>query len=136
MKFLKGLFITISVVCIAFTCFFVYSYATARTAPITMVGKSITKFFGGKTANSSTGDTKSAISMLTDSFGLTTSQAGEVVSLASELGIDTSNADEVRRLIEKNSGKADQIESIASSVQSGTMSEAEAKVKLANILDV
>jgi hypothetical protein len=138
LKILKGLFVVISILCIAFTLFFVYSYATGHTAPLAVMGKSIAKVAGQNTTTTSTSSaaSSSTVSMLTEEYGLSSSQASQAVSIAEELGVDTSSPTQVNSFIQKNEGNADEIQSIAAAVQSGKMSETEAKIKLASILNV
>ena len=137
MKILKGLFFIISIACIAFTLFFVYSYATHNTAVISFIAHQITKIAGGNTADAQSNESKNAtVSMLTESYGLSSSQANEVMSIAEELGVDTSDSNKVESFIAKNAGNASKIQEIANAVNSGTMTETEAKIKLAGILDV
>ncbi len=136
MKILKGLFTIISVICIAFSAFFVYSYASGNTGAITKLEQGITiAGYGTELASGANGAT-STVSMLTNNFGLTTSQAGQVISIAEEMGIDTSNPSEVNALVAKNIGNADEIKNIAEDYQSGAISESQAKSMLAGILDV
>lgn len=133
MKILKGIFIIISVVCIAFTCFFAYSYISGHTAPLAILGHQIAKL-GGKHTNSTANSV--ATSKLTNEYGLSTSQANKVVDLASSLGVDTSDPDAVDAFIAKNADKVDDAQDLANAVQSGKMTEAEAYARLAGMLDV
>lgn len=136
MKILKGLFVIISVICIAFSAFFVYSYASGNTGIITKLEQGITLAGYGTGLASGANGTTSTVSMLTNNFGLTTSQAGQVISIAEEMGIDTSDPSEVNALVAKNIGNADEIKSIAERYQSGAISESQAKSMLAGILNV
>lgn len=136
-KFLKGLVGIIAALCIAFTAFFVYSYATGNTQGMLVIEAGIAKLANKAVpgSNASSGSA-STIGVLTSTFGLTTSQAGEVVSLAEDLGIDMSDPVEVSALAAKNAGNVDEIKEIAAAVQAGQMTEAQAKAKLAGIIDV
>ncbi len=133
MKILKGLFVLISVVCIAFTGFFAFSYISGNTAPLAILGHQIAKL-GGKHAT--TGANSTTVNKLTNEYGLSTSQANKVVELASSLGVDTSDSAAVDSFIAKNYDKVDDAQALANAVQSGKMSEAEAYARLAELLDV
>ena len=137
MKILKGILIFISVLCIAFTCFFAYSYMTGRTAPILFLGHQIAKMGKQITGNTSTSSTTSStIDTLTSEYGLSTSQAQQAVEIAESLGVDTSDPQEVNSFIAKNADKVDDAQALVEAVQSGRMSEAEAYSRLAGMLDV
>lgn len=134
MKVLKFLFVTISILCIAFTAFFAYSYLTGHTAPIAIIGHQIAKL-GGKGAGASA-DSSRAVSVLTSEYGLSSIQAAQVVDLAASLGVDTSDPAEVDAFIAKNADKVDDAQELADAVQSGKITEAEAYARLAGMLDV
>ena len=134
---LKGLFIIISVICIAFSAFFVYSYATGHTGLIGKVERGLMiAGLGTGIAGSGAGGSSSTISMLTDGFGLTTSQAGQVIALADQLGIDTTDGAEMGAVVARNIGNADEIQGIAEAYQSGDISEAQAKALLKDVINV
>ena len=135
MKVLKAVFTIISVICIAFTCFFAYSYLTGNTTPLAILGHQIAKL-GGKSTTASSGSTSSAVSTLTNNYGLSSSQASQVVDLAASLGVDTSNPAEVDSFIAKNIDKVDDAQALADAVGAGEMSEAEAYARLAGMLNV
>lgn len=141
MKILKGIFIIISIICILFSCFFVYSSASGNTELLHKiergllvigVNSGITTIHG---SNGSSGS-ESTVSMLTEKFGLTTSQAGQVISIASQLGVNTDDPAEMSRFIAKNAGNADEIKDVARRYQSGEISESQAKALLAGIVNV
>ncbi len=132
MKILKGLFIVISIICIAFTGFFAYSYISGHTAPLAILGHQISKLAGKPATTTNT----ATVNKLTNEYGLSTSQANKVVELASSLGVDTSDSAAVDAFIAKNSDKLDDAEALANAVKAGKMSEAEAYARLAEMLDV
>lgn len=139
-KLLKGIYIVISVCCIAFTLFFVVSAATGNTSMLGKIEAGLT-VVGAKTGvdSSSSGSSagsssESTLSMLRNDFGLSTSQAGQVISIASQLGVDTDNPAEMRSFIAKNAGNAGAIKEIANMYQNGQISESQAKAMLAGIV--
>lgn len=138
MKFLKGFFIVISIVSIAFSCFFVFASATGRISMLTKIEAGIAMLANSKdkAVGLGSGDSNSTVSMLTSTYGLTTSQAGQVIALAEKLGVNTSDPVEMNGFIAKNAGNASEIKGVAERYQSGQISEEQAKALLAGIVDV
>lgn len=137
-SFLKGLFVVIAVVCIAFTAFFLLAAARGDTAPIDRVERGVFALVHatGATLPGTTSEDTSAVGLLTSQYGLTTSQAGQIVSMADQLGVDVSDSAEMSALVAKNIGNADEIRDIASRYQSGQISESQAKALLAGVINV
>lgn len=141
-KLLKGIYIVISVCCIAFTLFFVISTATGNTsmlgkieAGLTVVGTKAGVSDSGSGGGASTGSSsESTLGMLVNDFGLSTSQAGQVINIAGQLGVDTNNPAEMRSFIAKNAGNAGAIKEIANMYQNGQISESQAKAMLAGVV--
>lgn len=138
MKFLKGFFILVSVICIAFTAFFAVASATGHIGTLTKLEAGIAKLAGGSDSPAGQGatGTESTISMLTKTYGLSTSQAGQLVDIAGQLGVDTDDPAEMNRFIANNAGNSEEIKEVAELYQSGAITEAQAKKLLAGIVDV
>lgn len=139
MKFFKGLFIVISIICIAFSAFFVGASATGHIGALTKIETGIAMLAGDATGNSAAqgaNDSTSTVSMLTNSYGLTTAQAGKVISLADQLGVDTSDPAEMNAFIAKNASNASEIKEVADLYESGQISEAQAKKLLSGLVNV
>lgn len=138
MKFLKGLFVIIAIIGIAFSAFFVVASATGNIATLTKIEAGIAKLAGNQSSSSglSSDDSTSTVSMLTNSYGLTTSQAGQLINLAQQLGVNANDPAEMNRFIAKNADKAEEIREVADLYQSGKISETQAKKLLAGIVNV
>lgn len=137
MKVLKGIFVIISVICIAFTCFFVFASATGHTGILQKIerGLFVLSVGAGVSPAQSAGNSGSTVSLLTDQFGLTTSQAGQVIAMADSLGVDTSDPAEMSSFIAKNAGNKDAIQNIAEMYQDGEITESQAKSMLKGIVN-
>ena len=137
MKFLKGLFTIIAIICIAFTGFFCVSACTGHTGMLDKIerGLSLTGMATG-VGTLGADNSRSTISILTEDFGLTTSQAGQVISIASQLGVDTSDPQEVSGFVAKNIGNKSEIQDIAQMYQNGEITESQAKKLLKDIVNV
>ena len=134
-KVLKGIFVIISVACIAFSAFFVYSAVSGNTGPIDKLQRGISGLAhvaGVSTPASST----STVGMLTQDFGLSTSQAAEVINIADQLGVDTDDPAAVSGFIAKNIGNKSEIQDIAAMYQAGEITESQAKSMLKDIVNV
>lgn len=137
-KFFKAVFVIISLLCIAFTCFFVFASASGNTAILQKIERGLfvaTVGAGVSPAQSGNGS-DSTVSMLTNQLGLTTSQAGQVIALADQLGVDTDDPAEMSRFIAKNAGNKDEIQYIAESYQNGNITESQAKSMLKGIVNL
>lgn len=136
-KFFKGLFVVISIICIAFACFFVAASATGHISTLAKLEIGIAKLAGStdavdvQAADSST----STVSMLANTYGLTTQQAGSIVALAEKAGVNTNDAAEMNGFIAKTTDNSDAIKSIAEQYQSGAISESQAKAMLTGVLN-
>ena len=73
MKVLKGIFVVISVICIAFTAFFAYSAISGNTGPIDKLEQGISRL-AHVTGISTPASSTSTVGMLTKDFGLSTSR--------------------------------------------------------------
>lgn len=135
-KVLKGIFVIVSILCIAFTCFFVFASATGHTGILQKIERGILTLSSGVgIAPAQVAGSGSTVSMLTDQYGLSTSQAGQVIALADELGIDTSDPVEMNGFIIKNVGNKDEIQNVAEMYQNGEISESQAKSMLKGIVN-
>lgn len=134
-KVLKGIFVVISVICIAFTAFFAYAAISGNTGAIDKLERGISSLAhvaGVSTPASST----STVGMLTQDFGLSTSQAATVIDIADQLGVDTEDPSDVSAFIAKNIGNKDEIQDIAAMYQAGELTESQAKSMLKDIVNV
>lgn len=137
-KLLKGIFVVISVLCIAFTAFFVIAAASGHSDRIDKAERGVFALLhltGAPVPGASSGST-STIGMLTGTLGLTTSEAGQVMALADQMGIDTSDTDRMRDLVAKNIGNAGEIKDVMGMYQAGEITESQAKNLLRGIIDV
>lgn len=138
MKILKGIFVIISVVCIAFTGFFVYASCSGHTGPITKLqhALSLASAATGVTPPGTNTGSRSTMEVLTNDYGLTSSQASKAIDVAEQLGVDTSDPAEVSGFIAKNIGNKDAIENIANMYQSGQITSSQAKNMLSEIVNL
>lgn len=74
--------------------------------------------------------------MLTQDFGLSTSQAATVIDIADQLGVNTDDPAAVSGFVAKNIGNKDEIQDIAAMYQAGEISESQAKSMLKDIVNV
>ena len=135
MKVLKGIFVVISVICIAFTAFFAYSAISGNTGPIDKLEQGISRL-AHVTGISTPASSTSTVGMLTKDFGLSTSQAATVIDIADQLGVDTDDPAAVSGFVAKNIGNTDEIQDIAAMYQAGEISESQAKSMLKGIVNV
>lgn len=138
-KLLKGIFIVISICCIAFTAFFFTSLASGNTSILSKIEAGVTMIghkAGTNNSNSSTDSSTSTLSMLKNDFGLSTNQAAQVINIAGQLGVDTDDPAEMRSFIAKNADNASAIKEVANMYQNGQISEAQAKAMLSGIVDL
>ena len=126
MKVLKGIFVVISVICIAFTAFFAYSAISGNTGPIDKLEQGISRL-AHVTGISTPASSTSTVGMLTKDFGLSTSQAATVIDIADQLGVNTDDP---------AAGNKDEIQDIAAMYQAGEISESQAKSMLKGIVNV
>lgn len=134
-KILKGIFVVISVICIAFSAFFVFSAVSGNTGPIDKIERGLSTFAhvaGVSGPSSST----STVGMLTQDFGLSTSQAATVIDIADQLGVDTDDPAAVSGFVAKNIGNKEEIQDIAAMLQAGEITESQAKSMLKGIVNV
>lgn len=134
-KILKGIFIVISVICIAFSAFFVFSAVSGNTAPIDKIERGLSTF-AHVTGISGPSSSTSTVGMLTQDFGLSTSQAATVIDIADQLGVDTENPAAVSGFVAKNIGNKEEIQDIAAMLQAGEITESQAKSMLKGIVNV
>lgn len=137
-KFFKAVFVIISLLCIAFTCFFVFASASGNTAILQKIerGLFVAAVGAGVSPAQSGNGSDSTVSMLTNQLGLTTSQAGQVIAFADQLGVDTDDPAEMSSFIAKNAGNKDEIKYIAESYQNGNITESQAKSMLKGIVNL
>lgn len=140
-KLAQGIYLVISLCCIAFTAFFVISTFTGNTEYLSKIEAGMSKaaqLTGLRNSSSdSSGDAStSTLSMLKKDFGLTTSQAGQIMSMANQLGVDTENPAEMRNFIAKNAGNSAEIKDVANKYQNGEISEAQARSMLAGVVEL
>ena len=74
--------------------------------------------------------------MLTQDFGLSTSQAAKVIDIADQLGVDTDDPAAVSGFVSKNIGNKEEIQDIAAMLQAGEITESQAKSMLKGIVNV
>ena len=134
-KILKGVFIVISVICIAFSAFFVYAAVSGNAGPIDRIERGLSTFAHVAGVSTPAGST-STVGMLTKDFGLSTSQAATVIDIADQLGVDTDDPAAVSGFVAKNIGTKEEIQDIAAMYQAGEISESQAKSMLKGIVNV
>lgn len=135
MKVLKGIFVVISVICIAFTAFFAYSAISGNTGAIDKLEKGISRLAHVTGVSTPAGST-STVGMLTNDFGLSTGQAATVIDIADQLGVDTDDPAAVSGFVAKNIGNKDEIQDIAAMYQAGEITESQAKSMLKDVVNV
>ena len=127
-KILKGIFVIISIICIAFSAFFVFSVVSGNTGPIDKIERGLSTFahvtgISGPSSSTST-------------VGLSTSQAAKVIDIADQLGVDTDDPAAVSGFVSKNIGNKEEIQDIAAMLQAGEITESQAKSMLKGIVNV
>lgn len=132
---LKGIFVIISIICIAFSAFFVYSAVSGNTGPIDKLERGLSTLAHVTGISTPAGST-STVGMLTQDFGLSTSQAATVIDIADQLGVNTDDPAAVSGFVAKNIGNKDEIQDIAAMYQAGEISESQAKSMLKDIVNV
>lgn len=134
-KILKGIFVIISIICIAFSAFFVFSVVSGNTGPIDKIERGLSTFAHVTGINGPSSST-STVGMLTQDFGLSTSQAAKVIDIADQLGVDTDDPAAVSGFVSKNIGNKEEIQDIAAMLQAGEITESQAKSMLKGIVNV
>ncbi len=134
-KILKGIFVIISIICIAFSAFFVFSVVSGNTGPIDKIERGLSTF-AHVTGISGPSSSTSTVGMLTQDFGLSTSQAAKVIDIADQLGVDTDDPAAVSGFVSKNIGNKEEIQDIAAMLQAGEITESQAKSMLKGIVNV
>lgn len=134
-KILKGIFVIISIICIAFSAFFVFSVVSGNTGPIDKIERGLSTF-AHVTGISGLSSSTSTVGMLTQDFGLSTSQAAKVIDIADQLGVDTDDPAAVSGFVSKNIGNKEEIQDIAAMLQAGEITESQAKSMLKGIVNV
>lgn len=134
-KILKGIFVIVSIICIAFSAFFVFSVVSGNTGPIDKIERGLSTFAHVTGISGPSGST-STVGMLTQDFGLSTSQAAKVIDIADQLGVDTDDPAAVSGFVSKNIGNKEEIQDIAAMLQAGEITESQAKSMLKGIVNV
>lgn len=134
-KVLKGIFVIISIICIAFSTFFVFSAVSGNTASIDRIERGLSTF-AHVTGISGPASSTSTLGMLTQDFGLSTNQAATVIDIADQLGVDTDDPAAVSGFVAKNIGNKEEIQDVAAMLQAGEITESQAKSMLKGIVNV
>lgn len=112
--------------------------ATGNTMPLSFVqGLASGKGVASSAISAATGtESGNAFEVAAEKLGLSAGEVQEATEIASSLGVDVNDAEQVNEIVTKNLDKADEVQSIVAQAQSGQISQAEAKAKIASLLDL
>ncbi len=112
--------------------------ATGNTMPLSFVqGLASGKGVASSAISAATGtESGNAFEVAAEKLGLSASEVQEAAEVASSLGVDVNDAEQVNEVVAKNLDKTGEIRSIVAQAQSGQISQADAKARIASLLDL
>lgn len=112
--------------------------ATGNTMPLSFVqglvsGKSV----ASSAISAATGtESGNAFELAAEKLGLSASEVQEVADIASDLGVDVNDADQVNEVVAKNADKVGEVQAIVEKAKAGQISQSEAEAQIGSLLDL